>query len=60
MSQQQQSQASITAGKELPPAHQASLPQAPRPNSVYQSTGYPSVAPQVCNMLIKTVVRISL
>ncbi|XP_018360488.1 PREDICTED: E3 SUMO-protein ligase PIAS2 isoform X1 [Trachymyrmex cornetzi] len=46
ISQQQQQQASISAGKELTPAHQASLPQAPRTNPVYQSTGYTSVAPQ--------------
>ncbi|KAG5336948.1 PIAS3 ligase, partial [Acromyrmex heyeri] len=46
ISQQQQQQASISAGKELTPAHQASLPQAPRTNPVYQSTGYTSVTPQ--------------
>ncbi|XP_018394311.1 PREDICTED: E3 SUMO-protein ligase PIAS1 isoform X1 [Cyphomyrmex costatus] len=46
ISQQQQQQASISAGKELTPAHQASLPQAPRTNPVYQSAGYTSVAPQ--------------
>lgn len=51
ISQQQQQQASVSAGKELTPAHQASLPQgpisSPRTNPVYQSTGYTSVAPQV-------------
>ncbi|KOX75919.1 E3 SUMO-protein ligase PIAS2, partial [Melipona quadrifasciata] len=36
-----------TSGKDLPPAHQASLPQTPRTNPVYQSTGYTSVTPQV-------------
>ncbi|OAD62131.1 E3 SUMO-protein ligase PIAS2, partial [Eufriesea mexicana] len=36
-----------TSGKDLPPAHQASLPQAPRANPVYQSTAYTSVTPQV-------------
>ncbi|KAG7202861.1 hypothetical protein KM043_010011 [Ampulex compressa] len=49
ISQQQQSQASVTGGKELTPAHQASLPQAPRTNPVYQSTGYTSVTPQTAN-----------
>ncbi|XP_012235761.1 E3 SUMO-protein ligase PIAS3 isoform X3 [Linepithema humile] len=43
MSQQQQQQAS--AGKDLPPAHQASLPQAPRTNP-YPQTGYTTVVPQ--------------
>ncbi|XP_043508781.1 E3 SUMO-protein ligase PIAS2 isoform X1 [Frieseomelitta varia] len=46
ISQQQQSQSSVSSGKDLPPAHQASLPQAPRTNPVYQSTGYTSVTPQ--------------
>ncbi|XP_020282300.1 E3 SUMO-protein ligase PIAS3 isoform X2 [Pseudomyrmex gracilis] len=46
MSQQQQQQASVAAGKELPPAHQASLPQAPRTNPVYQTPGYTSVPSQ--------------
>ncbi|XP_011865800.1 PREDICTED: E3 SUMO-protein ligase PIAS1 isoform X3 [Vollenhovia emeryi] len=46
ISQQQQQQASVSVGKELTPAHQASLPQAPRTNPVYPSTGYTSVAPQ--------------
>ncbi|XP_017883490.1 E3 SUMO-protein ligase PIAS1 isoform X3 [Ceratina calcarata] len=48
ISQQQQQQAAVTSAKELPPAHQASLPQAPiaRTNPVYQSTGYTSVTPQ--------------
>ncbi|XP_014487443.1 PREDICTED: E3 SUMO-protein ligase PIAS2 isoform X5 [Dinoponera quadriceps] len=46
MSQQQQSQASVSAGKELTPAHQASIPQAPRTNPVYQSTGYTNVTAQ--------------
>ncbi|XP_072767812.1 E3 SUMO-protein ligase PIAS2 isoform X2 [Anoplolepis gracilipes] len=45
--QQQQASASISAGKELPPAHQASMPQAPRTNPVYPTTGYTSVTPQV-------------
>ncbi|KAG6799678.1 E3 SUMO-protein ligase PIAS3 isoform X1 [Apis laboriosa] len=45
ISQQQQSQSSVSSGKDLPPAHQASLPQAPRTNPVYQS-GYTSVTPQ--------------
>ncbi|KAG7202859.1 hypothetical protein KM043_010009 [Ampulex compressa] len=49
ISQQQQSQASVTGGKELTPAHQASLPQAPRTNPVYQPTGYTSVTPQTAN-----------
>ncbi|XP_072767818.1 E3 SUMO-protein ligase PIAS2 isoform X5 [Anoplolepis gracilipes] len=44
--QQQQASASISAGKELPPAHQASMPQAPRTNPVYPTTGYTSVTPQ--------------
>lgn len=48
ISQQQQSQASVSAGKELTPAHQASIPQAPRTNPVYQSTGYTNVSAQVC------------
>lgn len=48
LSQQQQSQASVSAGKELTPAHQASIPQAPRTNPVYQSTGYTNVTAQVC------------
>jgi len=52
ISQQQQQQASISAGKELTPAHQASLPQAPRTNPVYQSTGYSSVTPQVSKSLL--------
>ncbi|KAH0954009.1 hypothetical protein HN011_006877 [Eciton burchellii] len=46
ISQQQQQQASVSAGKELTPAHQASLPQAPRTNPVYQSTPYANVASQ--------------
>ncbi|XP_053984379.1 E3 SUMO-protein ligase PIAS2 isoform X2 [Hylaeus anthracinus] len=46
ISQQQQSQSSVSSGKELPPAHQASLPQSPRANPVYQNTGYTSVTPQ--------------
>ncbi|XP_076166312.1 E3 SUMO-protein ligase Su(var)2-10 isoform X1 [Ptiloglossa arizonensis] len=46
ISQQQQSQSSVSSGKDLPPAHQASLPQASRTNPVYQSTGYNSVTPQ--------------
>ncbi|XP_060825864.1 E3 SUMO-protein ligase PIAS1 isoform X2 [Bombus pascuorum] len=46
ISQQQQSQSSVSSGKDLPPAHQASLPQAPRTNPVYQSTGYANVTPQ--------------
>ncbi|XP_017789792.1 PREDICTED: E3 SUMO-protein ligase PIAS3 [Habropoda laboriosa] len=46
ISQQQQTQSSVSSGKDLPPAHQASLPQAPRTNPVYQSTGYTSVTPQ--------------
>ncbi|XP_032676487.1 E3 SUMO-protein ligase PIAS3 isoform X2 [Odontomachus brunneus] len=45
MSQQQQSQASVSAGKELTPAHQASIPQAPRTNPVY-ATGYTNVTAQ--------------
>ncbi|XP_050465406.1 E3 SUMO-protein ligase PIAS2 isoform X1 [Cataglyphis hispanica] len=47
ISQQQQQQAPVSAGKELPPAHQASMPQAPRTNPVYPTAGYTSVAPQV-------------
>ncbi|CAL7950097.1 unnamed protein product [Xylocopa violacea] len=46
ISQQQQSQTSVSSGKDVPPAHQASLPQASRANPVYQSTGYTSVTPQ--------------
>ncbi|XP_068981333.1 E3 SUMO-protein ligase PIAS2 isoform X4 [Bombus flavifrons] len=46
ISQQQQSQSSVSSGKDLPPAHQASLPQAPRTNPVYQSTAYANVTPQ--------------
>ncbi|KAL6447964.1 hypothetical protein ACFW04_000188 [Cataglyphis niger] len=46
ISQQQQQQAPVSAGKELPPAHQASMPQAPRTNPVYPTAGYTSVAPQ--------------
>ncbi|XP_076289152.1 E3 SUMO-protein ligase Su(var)2-10 isoform X1 [Lasioglossum baleicum] len=46
ISQQQQSQSAVNSGKELPPAHQASLP-APRSNPVYQTTGYTSVTPQL-------------
>ncbi|XP_034177830.1 E3 SUMO-protein ligase Su(var)2-10 isoform X2 [Osmia lignaria lignaria] len=46
ISQQQQSQSAVSSGKDLPPAHQASLPQAPRANPIYQSTGYTSVTPQ--------------
>ncbi|XP_033227124.1 E3 SUMO-protein ligase PIAS3 isoform X2 [Belonocnema kinseyi] len=45
----QQQQASVPTGKELPPAHQASLPQsqvAARSNPVYQPTGYTNVTPQ--------------
>ncbi|XP_051171232.1 E3 SUMO-protein ligase PIAS1 isoform X2 [Leptopilina boulardi] len=44
-----QQQASVNSGKELPPAHQASLPQSQvvsRSNPVYQPTGYTSVTPQ--------------
>lgn len=46
ISQQQQSQSSVSSGKDLPPAHQASIPQAPRTNPVYPSSGYTSVTPQ--------------
>lgn len=46
ISQQQQQQSPVSAGKELPPAHQASMPQAPRTNPVYPTAGYTSVAPQ--------------
>lgn len=45
-----QQQASVNSGKDLPPAHQASLPQSQvvsRSNPVYQPTGYTSVTPQV-------------
>lgn len=49
MSQQQQSQSSVTSGKDLPPAHQASLPQAPRTSPLYQSTGFTSITPQTTN-----------
>ncbi|KAK2584536.1 hypothetical protein KPH14_006905 [Odynerus spinipes] len=53
--QQQQSQNSITSEKELPPAHQASLPQVPRTTPVYQSAGYTSVvAPQRTNATYNT------
>lgn len=44
-----QQQAAVAVGKDLPPAHQASLPQsqvAPRSNPVYQPPGYTSVTPQ--------------
>lgn len=47
---QQQSQQSVSAGKDLPPAHQASIPQsqvAQRSASVYPAPGYTSVTPQV-------------
>lgn len=37
ISQQQQQQASISAGKELTPAHQASIPQPPRAKLVPSS-----------------------
>ncbi|XP_011255566.1 E3 SUMO-protein ligase PIAS3 isoform X4 [Camponotus floridanus] len=47
ISQQQQQQASVSAGKELPPAHQASMPQAPRTTPVYPTSGYTNVTPQV-------------
>lgn len=50
MGQQQQAQSSVSSGKELPPAHQASMPQSqvsPRSSSVYQPAGYTSVTPQV-------------
>ncbi|XP_012148092.1 E3 SUMO-protein ligase Su(var)2-10 isoform X1 [Megachile rotundata] len=47
ISQQQQSQSSVSSGKDLPPAHQASIPQAPRTNPVYPSSGYTSVTPQI-------------
>ncbi|XP_058802189.1 E3 SUMO-protein ligase PIAS3 isoform X2 [Phymastichus coffea] len=46
---QQQSQQSVSAGKDLPPAHQASIPQsqvAQRSASVYPAPGYTSVTPQ--------------
>lgn len=57
MSQQQQSQASVSAGKELTPAHQASIPQAPRTNPVYQSTGYTNVTAQVSVSISKIPFR---
>ncbi|XP_014605897.1 PREDICTED: E3 SUMO-protein ligase PIAS2 isoform X2 [Polistes canadensis] len=47
--QQQQAQGAVASEKELPPAHQASLPQNPRTTAVYQSAGYTSVAPQRTN-----------
>ncbi|XP_043501148.1 E3 SUMO-protein ligase PIAS2 isoform X3 [Polistes fuscatus] len=47
--QQQQAQGAVASEKELPPAHQASLPQNPRTNAVYQSAGYTSVAQQRTN-----------
>nr|KAF7427710.1 hypothetical protein H0235_007404 [Vespula pensylvanica] len=47
--QQQQTQSSVASEKELPPAHQASLPKNPRTTPVYQSAGYTSVAPQRTN-----------
>ncbi|XP_015181369.1 PREDICTED: E3 SUMO-protein ligase PIAS3 isoform X4 [Polistes dominula] len=47
--QQQQAQSAVASEKELPPAHQASLPQNPRTTAVYQSPGYTSVAPQRTN-----------
>lgn len=50
ISQQQQQQASVSAGKELPPAHQASMPQAPRTNPVYPTSGYTNVTPQVSTL----------
>ncbi|XP_076637541.1 E3 SUMO-protein ligase Su(var)2-10 isoform X1 [Colletes latitarsis] len=46
ISQQQQSQSSVSSGKDLPPAHQASLPQAPRASPVFHPSGYTSVTPQ--------------
>ena len=52
----QQQQASVPTGKELPPAHQASLPQsqvAARTNPVYQPPGYTSVTPQVSFNIIE-------
>lgn len=60
-----QQQASVNSGKELPPAHQASLPQSQvvsRSNPVYQPTGYTSVTPQVklLNHIKPYIKRISL
>ncbi|XP_012261053.1 E3 SUMO-protein ligase PIAS1-like isoform X2 [Athalia rosae] len=49
MGEQQQAQSSVSSGKELPPAHQASMPQSqvsPRSSAVYPPTGYTSVTPQ--------------
>ncbi|XP_001607391.2 E3 SUMO-protein ligase PIAS2 isoform X3 [Nasonia vitripennis] len=49
LSQQQQSQQSVAPAKDLPPAHQASIPQsqvAQRSGSVYPTPGYTSVTPQ--------------
>ncbi|XP_015593606.1 E3 SUMO-protein ligase PIAS2 isoform X3 [Cephus cinctus] len=46
---QQQPQSSVAATKDLPPAHQASLPQSQvsaRTNPVYPAAGYTSVTPQ--------------
>lgn len=42
-------QAAVAPSKELPPAHQASLPQSQvaRATPVYQPPSYSSVAPQV-------------
>lgn len=60
MSQQQQQQAST--GKDLPPAHQASMPQAPRTNP-YPQTGYTSVVPQVyelCYSYIYEILKINI
>jgi hypothetical protein len=58
MSQQQQSQQSVAATKDLPPAHQASIPQsqvAQRSASVYQNPGYTSVTPQVTDLNVNII-----
>ncbi|XP_066594390.1 E3 SUMO-protein ligase PIAS1 [Prorops nasuta] len=46
MGQQKAVQNPVATGKELTPAHQASLPQQTRINSVFPSSGYTSVTPQ--------------
>ncbi|XP_043277598.1 E3 SUMO-protein ligase PIAS4 isoform X2 [Venturia canescens] len=48
MRQNPSSQSTVSPGKDLPPAHQASLPQSQvaRTNPVYQPPGYTSVAQQ--------------
>lgn len=49
MNQQQQAQQAVA--KDLPPAHQASIPQSQvNQRSVYPAPGYTSVTPQVITL----------